>query len=118
MIKITLLLLHLSLSIFAYDKITIPNKDLSYESKKNLEFISKYAIKIGTGTLHRTYIFVDPMCPFSKKYITKLTKNKMAQALNSYYIFLNLNIRKLTLIKQSISFHNSHIKYLQLNQKK
>ena len=88
MIKIILLLLHLSLSVFAYDKVTIPNKGLSHESKKNLESISKYAIKIGTGTLHKTYIFIDPMCPFSKKYIAKLTKNKMAQALNSYYIFL------------------------------
>lgn len=58
------------------------------EPQKSLEAISKYAVKIGSGNESDVYIFVDPMCQYSKKLIKKLHENKIIQLANTYYIFL------------------------------
>ncbi|QSZ42209.1 hypothetical protein GJV85_08815 [Sulfurimonas aquatica] len=82
------LLFLLSLNIFALEKLNINDSSLSDDSQALLESISNYAIKVGNGSFCKTYIFIDPMCPYSQKYIQQITKNKKAQEVNSYYIFL------------------------------
>ena len=86
--KFFILLLYFTLNVFALEKTNIENKVIRENPKIILESISKYAIKIGTGQLCKAYIFVDPMCPFSRNLIQAISKNKLAQAVNSYYIFL------------------------------
>lgn len=61
---------------------------ISKEPRESLEAISRYAIKIGEGKESDVYIFVDPMCRYSKKLIKKLHDNKMIRLSNTYYIFL------------------------------
>ena len=53
-----------------------------------LDSISSYSIDIGNGKTNDVYIFVDPICPFSKKFIKKISQDKMLQLINSYHIFL------------------------------
>ncbi|WP_373034823.1 thioredoxin fold domain-containing protein [Sulfurimonas sp.] len=53
-----------------------------------LKSISKDAINIGTGKKNDVYVFVDPMCKYSKRFIKKISENKMLQMLNSYHVFL------------------------------
>ena len=74
--KIFLVLL-LCFNIFAIEK----PRDL-------LDSISQYAITIGKGKTNDAYIFVDPMCPYSKSFIKMISDNKMLQLTNSYHIFL------------------------------
>ena len=85
--KIFLLFL-LTFNLFAFENLILKENNLSEDAKVLLESISHHAIKIGKGNGSKTYIFVDPMCPFSKKYISMVSKSKIAQALNTYYIFL------------------------------
>ncbi|QOY53218.1 thioredoxin fold domain-containing protein [Candidatus Sulfurimonas baltica] len=75
--KLISIILFLCLNVFAIEK---PH-DL-------LDSISDHAIRIGNGNSNKIYIFVDPMCPYSKKLITKISEDKMLQLMNSYYIFL------------------------------
>ena len=88
LMKKLFLLLYLSLNVFALETLVLGENSLSSNSKSRLESISKHAIKLGHGTINKIYVFVDPMCPFSKKYISKISKSKTLQAVNSYYIFL------------------------------
>ncbi len=60
----------------------------SQKQKAELESISKHAIKFGTGRESDVYIFVDPLCKYSRKIIKKIESNKMLQLTNSYYIML------------------------------
>ncbi|MCK4974753.1 MAG: hypothetical protein KAR81_05830 [Sulfurimonas sp.] len=53
-----------------------------------LESISKYAIRVGTGNEKIVYMFVDPLCRYSRRLLTKICKNKILQQTSSYYIFL------------------------------
>ena len=53
-----------------------------------LKSISQHAIHIGSGDAKIVYLFVDPMCKFSKRMITIINENKILQLTNSYYIFL------------------------------
>lgn len=80
--KLVILLL-MTFSLVAQDKIPASQKP-----KKDLESIKEYAIKLGSGSSSEVYVFVDPLCSFSKALMKQLTKNKMAQATNSYYILL------------------------------
>ena len=75
--KKILLILLLCSSIFAAQK---PH-DL-------LNDISKHSIDIGTGKTNEVYVFVDPLCKYSKKFITKISENRMLQLINTYHIFL------------------------------
>ena len=75
--KILFLVLFLFVGIYAVEK---PH-DL-------LDSISAHSIDIGKGKTNDVYIFVDPMCPFSKKFIKKISQDKMLQLINSYHIFL------------------------------
>jgi len=81
--KFLYIMLLLSFNIFASESIPIKQKP-----QDMLKSISKHAIRIGTGTLSNVYIFVDPMCKYSRRIISKIDENKMLQLKNTYYIFL------------------------------
>lgn len=74
-----IILILLSINIFALE--TTQPKDL-------LNSISKHAIRIGTGEVNSYYVFVDPMCPHSKKLIKLLSENMMKQIQSTFYVFL------------------------------
>ncbi|MCK9454178.1 MAG: hypothetical protein WCY51_05270 [Sulfurimonas sp.] len=61
---------------------------VAQKPKADLEAISKYAIKFGTGTDSDIYVFVDPLCDYSRALIKKIDENKMLQLSNTYYVFL------------------------------
>lgn len=86
MMKYIFLFFYVTLNIFALE--VLHSESLPVNTKVLLESISKHAIVLGKGSLHNRYIFVDPMCPHSQKYIKKITQNKQALAANTYYIFL------------------------------
>lgn len=75
--KKILIILLLCFNVFAVEK---PH-DL-------LDSISADAINIGSGKKNDVYVFVDPMCKYSKKFIKKISENKMLQQINSYHVFL------------------------------
>ena len=58
------------------------------EPQPILDSISQHAIRIGDGKLSREYVFIDPMCKHSKKYIKIIMEDETLQKENSYYIFL------------------------------
>lgn len=62
--------------------------DVSQKPKADLESISKHAIKFGTGNACNVYVFIDPLCKYSRELIKKIEANKMLQLSNTYYIFL------------------------------
>ena len=53
-----------------------------------LNSISKHAIKIGSGTNGNVYVFVDPLCPYSRKLMRKINETQILKSENTYYIFL------------------------------
>jgi len=53
-----------------------------------LKSISEYAIRIGTGNVSREYVFIDPLCPHSRKYIKMISEDEDLQKENSYFVFL------------------------------
>ncbi|MCK4737126.1 MAG: hypothetical protein KAT10_01095 [Sulfurimonas sp.] len=81
--KSLFIILFLSFTVLASKNISAVEKP-----RVMLESISKHAIRIGTGNAKVVYMFVDPMCRFSRRLMTKISKNKMLQLTNSYYIFL------------------------------
>ena len=58
------------------------------EPQPILDSISQHAIRIGDGKTSNMYVFIDPLCRHSKKYIKDITLNEELQKKNSYYIFL------------------------------
>jgi hypothetical protein len=74
-----ILLLLLSINIFALE---------NTQPRVLLDSIAKHAIEIGSGKVNSYYVFVDPMCPHSKKLITLLSKNSMKQIQSTFYVFL------------------------------
>ena len=82
------LLLYLSLNLFALEKLNLQDESLPANAKERLESISHHAIKLGNGTTCEKYVFVDPMCPFSRAYIKKITQDIELQKVHTYYIFL------------------------------
>ncbi len=77
------IILLLAFNLFAAE--TIPDSE---KPRIMLEEISKHAIRIGDGNNKKVYVFVDPMCKYSKRIIKIISTNKMLHLLNSYYIFL------------------------------
>jgi len=75
--KALFFILLLSLSLFG-----------SQKEEVLLKSISEYAIRIGTGNVSREYVFLDPLCPHSKKYITMICEDEELQEENSYFVFL------------------------------
>ena len=62
---------------------------LSVEKPQSiLDSISQHAIRIGDGKTSNMYVFIDPLCRHSKKYIKDITLDEELQKKNSYYIFL------------------------------
>lgn len=60
----------------------------SQKPKADLESIAKHAIKFGTGNACNVYVFVDPLCSYSRALMKKIEENKMLQLSNTYHIFL------------------------------
>jgi len=52
-----------------------------------LKTIDAHAIIMGTGEKD-VYVFVDPLCPFSKEFISKITKNDLMLKKYKYHLFL------------------------------
>lgn len=61
---------------------------ISQKPKADLKLIEQHAIKFGTGEESDVYVFVDPLCPFSRKLMKKIDENKMLQLSSTYYVFL------------------------------
>lgn len=81
--KLIYIVLLLCFNIFATQ-----TDSLSQKPRVMLESISKYAIRMGTGDEKVIYMFVDPMCKYSNRFITKISENEIVQQTNTYYIFL------------------------------
>jgi len=62
--------------------------DITQKPKAALETIEHHAIKFGTGETSKVYVFIDPLCQYSKALVKKIDENKMLQLTNSYYILL------------------------------
>jgi len=60
----------------------------SQKPKADLEAIERHAIIFGTGEITKVYLFVDPLCSYSRTLMKKIEENKMLQLSNTYYIFL------------------------------
>ncbi|ABB44039.1 hypothetical protein Suden_0760 [Sulfurimonas denitrificans DSM 1251] len=61
--------------------------DITQKPKADLEAIEHHAIKFGSGEASKVYVFVDPLCEFSRALMKKIYENKMLQLSNSYYVF-------------------------------
>lgn len=61
---------------------------VSQKPKAALESIASHAIKFGTGEESDVYVFVDPLCKYSRELMNKIDENKMLQLSSTYYIFL------------------------------
>ncbi|MDQ1264145.1 MAG: hypothetical protein QG559_1146 [Campylobacterota bacterium] len=70
-------------TLFALEPIPIARKP-----KADLEAISKYAINFGSGKNSDIYVFIDPLCKYSRELIKKINSNKMLQLTNTYHILL------------------------------
>lgn len=81
--KFLSLIFLLFVNIFAADVV-----DIAQKPKADLESIEHHAIRFGTGEMSKVYVFVDPLCKYSKALMKKIDENKMLQLTNSYYIFL------------------------------
>jgi hypothetical protein len=64
------------------------HKRLPYERTiPLLESIKKDAIVLGEGKTE-VYVFVDPLCPYSRKFMTMVTRNEKMMKKYRYYVFL------------------------------
>lgn len=64
------------------------HKHLSYDvSVSLLTSIHNDAIILGSGK-KLLYVFIDPLCPHSRKFITMITKNPMMLLKYQYHLFL------------------------------
>jgi thioredoxin-related protein len=82
-VKYLFLLLSVFFNLFSAELI-----DVTQKPKAALESISKHAIKIGSGDASDIYVFIDPLCKYSRELMKKIEANKMLQLTNSYYIML------------------------------
>ncbi len=63
-------------------------KQLSYnESIKYVHSIQTYGIEYGEGQ-QNVYVFVDPLCPYSRKFISMISKKKKMLSKYKYIIYL------------------------------
>ncbi len=81
--KFLSLIFLLFINIFAAQSV-----DITQKPKADLEAIEHHAIRFGTGEMSKVYVFVDPLCQYSKALMKKIDENKMLQLTNSYYIFM------------------------------
>lgn len=64
------------------------NNHLTYDQSLSLlQAIHNDAIIFGSGKKH-IYVFVDPLCPHSRKFITMVSENPKMLSKYKYYIFL------------------------------
>lgn len=65
----------------------IPQILLFAQNYSDLRSIDSKAILMGDGDTD-IYVFVDPLCRFSRKFMVKVTQNKMMLRKYKYHIFL------------------------------
>jgi thioredoxin-related protein len=75
--KVIIILALLSLNLFALGDV-----------KSSLKSIAQYAMVIGKGKASVSFVFLDPLCPFSREFITSISTNKAMQEKTTYYIYL------------------------------
>lgn len=82
------ILFHLFLITFVYANESTPHIPLSYEhSIKLLHNIQKDAIYYGCGE-RLVYVFIDPLCPYSRKFISMIYTNQTMTQKYRYALFL------------------------------
>jgi len=81
--KYFIIVLLLCISLFSNE-----NDEEINKPRQMLESIEEHAIILGEGKAKNIYVFIDPICPFSHDYITKIMNNEDLLKKNSYYIFL------------------------------
>ena len=87
MIKTIILIISLISTVLFGNKHTVPKK-LSYEkSVPLLQSINNDAIILGSGNKH-IYVFIDPLCPHSRKFIRMVSHNKKMLAKYQYHLVL------------------------------
>ena len=87
MIKAIILSLSL-MSTFLFADAQKEHKHLSYElSVSLLKSIDKDAITLGSGK-KIIYVFIDPLCKHSRKFITMVSKNPKMLSKYQYHLFL------------------------------
>lgn len=79
---------YLILLLFSFTLFASQNVPASLKPKADLESISKYGIKFGSGKNSDIYVFIDPLCKYSRELMKKINSNKMLQLTNTYHIFL------------------------------
>ncbi|MDX9814229.1 MAG: hypothetical protein WC144_05960 [Sulfurimonas sp.] len=81
MFKLLFLLLISFGSLFA-------SKDVAIDAdiQKSLEQLNKYSIVFGKGKSSEVYVFVDPLCSYSRALMQKIYDNKMLHLSNTYRI--------------------------------
>ena len=86
MYKILILLMIMTFSLQANS--TSSSQKLSYEQSENLlQSIEKEAIYYGSGE-KLVYVFLDPLCKFSRKFITTVANNPKMLLKYRYCIYL------------------------------
>ena len=64
------------------------HKHLSYDASMTLlQSIHDDAIILGSGKKH-VYVFIDPLCPHSRKFIKMVSENPMMLSKYQYHLFL------------------------------
>ena len=86
MLKYLILLFFISFALNAHEdtkKTPVPYE----ESIKSLKSIQESAIVYGSGE-STVYVFLDPLCPYSRQFLSLLAKNEKMLLKYHYYIFL------------------------------
>lgn len=64
------------------------SKTLQYETNiKSVQSIQKDAIIYGSGD-RDVYVFIDPLCPYSRKFISMISKNPLMLSKYQYHLYL------------------------------
>lgn len=62
--------------------------NITQKPKEDLESIARHAIKFGSGKESDIYVFVDPLCKYSRSLMKKIDENKILQLSSTYHILL------------------------------
>ncbi len=87
MIKVIIVSLYM-MSSMLFANIQKEHKQLPYDQSLSLfQSIDDDAIILGNGK-KIIYVFLDPLCPYSRKFITMVSKNSKMMSKYQYHIFL------------------------------
>ena len=81
-------MLFISLTVNSIANDVIEHKKLPLEvSLPHLQTIEDMALRLGNGPV-KVYVFVDPLCPHSRNFLSLIYESKKMQERYSYYLFL------------------------------